>query len=207
MSGLASAEARMRGQFFGLLSTVFRRPLDVRQLQMLRTEEMLAAMQAAGIRPGEGFATGDAEAVRDALAIDFTQLFHGPADHVSPYESIFFGHEGELMQGAALKVRDFMAEVGFEVVAEGGELPDHISVELAFLAELAAREADALDRKDKADAERARDIHRRFLATHLGCWAADFGKSVAARSQTGFYRTMAEALARFVADERGAEAA
>jgi TorA maturation chaperone TorD len=203
----AAAIAAARAHVYDLLATVFRRPLDARRLEHLRAPKMLAAMSAAEIDPGQDFIDGDGEAVLDRLAIDYTQLFHGPVERISPYECIQLGNGDELMGAAAEEVRSFMAEVGFAVPPESGELPDHISVELAFMAELARREAEALDSDDGTTAERAASLQHRFLTAHLGRWAERFARKVWDRAATPFYAAMAELLSGYIADERGAQAA
>ena len=111
------------------------------------------------------------------------------------------------MGAAAEEVRRFMAEAGFAVPPETGELPDHISVELTFMAELARREAKALEADDHKTAEFAASLQRRFLTTHLGRWAERFARKVWDRATTPFYAAMAELLSGHIADELGAQAA
>jgi len=203
----AVAIATARGHVYDLLATVFRRPLDVRHLERLRAPEMLSAISATGVDPGDDFINGDSAVLQDQLAIDYTQLFHDPVERIAPYESIQLGDGDELMGAAAAETRRFMAEVGFTVPSENGELPDHISVELAFMGELARREADALEAKDHKTADHAASLQRQFLAAHLGRWAERFARKVWRRSTTPFYAAMAELLSAFIADERDAEAA
>jgi TorA maturation chaperone TorD len=198
---------RNRAALYGLLSEIFRRPLRSDQLARLRSPEMLAAMSAAGIAPGEEFINSDTDVLLDQLAIDFTQLFHGPEERISPYECIHRGDGSELMGAEAAEVCQFMAEVGFSVSPESGELPDHISVELAFMGELAGREASAIEAGDLETSEFAASVQRRFLDAHLGRWAVRFARKVKDRAQTPFYAAMADLLASFCADERDAEAA
>lgn len=205
MSG-AAAIAAARGQVYELLATVFRRPLDARRLERLRAPEMLSAISATGVDPGEDFINGDGEALQDRLAIDYTQLFNDPVERIAPYECIQRGDGDDLMGAAADEVRRFMAKVGFAVPPESGELPDHISVELAFMGELARREAEALDAKDHQTAEFAASLQRQFLAAHLGRWAEPFARKVSGRAATPFYAAVAGLLGSFIADERGAEA-
>jgi TorA maturation chaperone TorD len=207
MNGGAAITAAARGQLYDLLATVFRRPLDARRLELLRAPEMLTAMSAAEIDPGQDFIDGDSVAVLDRLAIDYTQLFHGPVERISPYECIQLGDSEDLMGPAAEEVRRFMAEVGFAVPPETGELPDHISVELTFMAELARREAKALEAGDHKTAEFAASLQRRFLTAHLGRWAERFARKVWDRATTPFYAAMAELLSGHIADERDAQAA
>ena len=207
MNGGAAKTAAARAHVYDLLATVFRRPLNACHLERFRAPEMLAAMSSAGIDPGEDFLHGDSEVLLDRLAIDYTQLFHGPGEHIAPYECIQLGDSDELMGTAADEVRRFMAEVGFIVPPENGEIPDHISVELAFMAELARREAEALEAGDHKTAEFAASLERRFLVAHPGRWAERFARRVWDRATTPFYGAMAELLTGFIADERAAEAA
>ena len=71
-------------------------------------------------------------------------------------------------------VRHFMGDVGFAVAEGAGEMADHISVELAFLAELTRREAEARAAGDAELANEAADIARRFVAAHPDAWAGAF---------------------------------
>jgi TorA maturation chaperone TorD len=98
-------------------------------------------------------------------------------------------------------VRDFLAQAGYVVLPESGELPDHISVELAFMSELAQREAEAARAGDRKTAECAASLQRRFMDEHLGRWAGCFAGEVRGAASTSFYRSMAALLAGFIANE------
>ena len=204
MNGGAAMITAARGHVYDLLVIVFRRPLDARHLERLRAPEMLAAMSAAGIDPGDDFISGDSEVLLNQLAIDYTQLFNDPVERIAPYECIQRGDGDDLMGAAANEVRRFMAEVGFSVSPEGGGMPDHISVELAFMGELIRREADALGAGDQQTADFAASVQRRFMAAHLGQWAERFARKVWRRATTPFYAAMAELLGGFIAEERSA---
>jgi TorA maturation chaperone TorD len=201
MSRIGQASVVERSHVYALLASVFRAPLDGAQLQRLRMPEMLAALAAADVDVGEDFATGDAKAVLDSLAIDYTQLFHGPIARIAPYEGMQTEKDAQLMGAAAHAVRAFLAEAGFEVLREGGEFPDHVSVELAFMSELAQRAGDAAEVGDAIVMEKAVSLQRRFLAEHLGRWAGRFAGDVSGTATTPFYRGMADLLAAFIADE------
>ncbi len=207
MTDGAAMISTARGQVYDLLVTVFRRPLDADRLERLRAPEMLAAMEAASVDPGDDFVKGNGETVLDELAIDYTHLFNDPVERIAPYECIQCGDGDDLMGAASDQARRFMAEVGFSVPPEGGELPDHISVELAFMGELARREAEALEARDQETADFAASVQRRFLAAHLGRWAERFAQKVWDRATTPFYSGMAELLGGFIAEERSAEVA
>ena len=182
---------------YGLLAEVFRRPLDRGQILRFREPSMRTALKEAGVDVGPDFASEDVGAVQHRLAVDYTQLFHAPAnpaERVSPYEGLFTGVDDSLSESRTDAVRHFMGDVGFEVAEGAGEMADHISVELAFLAELTRREAEARTAGDIELANVAADVARRFLAAHPARWAGDFAGKVEARAQTPFYAAMARLL-------------
>ncbi|MDR3530364.1 MAG: molecular chaperone TorD family protein [Rhodopila sp.] len=144
----------------------------------------------------------DPSILLDRLAIDYTGLFYAPADRISPYEGLQTGESDRLMGATAHSVCDFLAQAGFVVLPDGGELPDHISVELTFMSELAHREAEAVEAGDSTIAAHAAALQRRFLAEHLGRWAGRFAGQVRDAATTPFYRSMATLLAGFIADEQ-----
>lgn len=202
MSEANKTGAAERGNVYALLATVFRRPLDAAQLDRLRSPALLDAMRSEGINPGEEFVSGDPKTILDCLAIDYTQLFHTSADRMLPYEGFQTGKNHQLMGPMSHSVREFLAEAGYIVAPDSGEFPDHISVELAFMSELAHREAEATRQDDGRTAERAALFQRRFLNEHLGRWAVAFANKVENAATTPFYRGMAALLAGFIADEQ-----
>ncbi len=201
MSETTKAEAAERGNLYSLLATVFRRPLDAAQLDRLRSPELLEAMRDADLSPGDEFMAGDTHTVLERLAVDYTQLFHIGADRVLPYEGIQVGQSDRLVGPSAGSVRNFLSEAGYQMAPESGELPDHISVELALMADLAHREAEARAQGDRETGERAALLQRRFLDEHLGRWGINFADQVRDAATTRFYRSMGMLLAQFVSEE------
>ena len=201
MSVAVSKLAAERGYLYGMLSAVFRRPLDDKGLAALRSPEMLAALKSAGIDLGDDFASGNSAELLDLLAQEYTQLFHGPGNHIALYEGILCDGDAELQGKTCDAVRAFMGEIGFQVVPESGELGDHLSVELAFLAELCSREAAALETGDNDTAEFAACMQRQFHAAHLGRWADSFADKVKIRAELPFYVAMANLLEEFVSED------
>jgi TorA maturation chaperone TorD len=194
--GAGSTLGELAG-LYGLLAEVFRRPLDRGQILRFREPSMAMALKEAGVDVGPDFATEDAGGLQHRLAVDYTQLFHAPAnpaDRVSLYEGLFTGVDVSLSESRTDAARHFMGDVGFEVAQGAGEMADHISVELAFLAELTRREAEAGATADMALADTASEIARRFVAAHLERWAGAFARQVATRAETPFYASMARLL-------------
>jgi len=198
-----AAEALERGHVYGMLSTVFRRPLDAGGLERIRAPEMLAALAAAGVDPGRDFATRDSAELLDALAVEFTHVFHTPG-HVSPYECIIADGGDELRGEASSKVRHFMGDIGYQVAPDSGEMADHISVELAFMADLCVRQAEAAANGDHETAKFIDCMQGKFLGQHLERWTTKLSVAIKARATLPFYAEMASFLADFVDSERTA---
>jgi TorA maturation chaperone TorD len=162
---------------YELLATIFRAPLTADSLRRLRSEEFVDALEAAGMSLDDEFRLGDEEALLDTLAVDFTQLFHGPREHRVANESVQTGDgEGTLDGDANLAVQAFYRSAGLSYDKTEAELSDHISVELAAMAALARAEAEALE----------------------GRWGIDLGNWVALRARTPFNREAGNLLAEFL---------
>jgi TorA maturation chaperone TorD len=100
------------------------------------------------------------------------------------------------------RLRDLMASAGFAVNEDTGELADHISVELSFMAELARQEAGAWQAGEADEAGRIAGVQRRLMHDHLGRWAESFAGQARCKAATGFYRAMADLLDDFINAER-----
>jgi len=129
------------------------------------------------------FREPEAEAPRDRT-LAYTRLCLGPGRPIAyPYESAQV--EGRLMGAAAAHATACYAEAGLQISTAARELPDHVSVELAFMAHLAAQEER---HPDQADAWRERQ--RRFLCEHLARWLPQFCEKV---EQSGIHPLYCEA--------------
>lgn len=133
---------------------------------------------------------GESERLVD-LKREYARLFLGPPKALlRPYESCYFGRD-QLMTEQSAAVRQFYAACGLTVdTAQYRETPDHISVELAFLAMLCDVECAEVA---VADADRA-DVERQFLDQHLGRWGRWFAEAVQHHTSEPLYLAAAELL-------------
>jgi TorA maturation chaperone TorD len=125
----SAAIAEERSDLYRFLSIVLRAPLSAPMLRKIRSKAFMAALSAAGVTLDSEFAGAAEASLLDALAVDFTFLFHGPGGHIAPYESVQTGRDGGELNGrAATAVRHAIETSGFYVDPEARQLPDHISV-------------------------------------------------------------------------------
>ena len=137
----------------------------------------------------------DSDSMIEDLRWDYTRLFIGPFKlPCPPWESVYRSQARLLMQDAADDVRRVYAAVGLSVEATG-MMPDHVGVELHFLALL----SETADSNDDPHSEIAR-LKQAFLNDHLLQWIPQFAADMEAAAETDFYRALArvtvEALTR-----------
>lgn len=132
------------------------------------------------------------------LEREFTRLFLGPGRPVAhPYESVY--REGRTMGDTTLDVQRRMAGEGLTPAAR--TLPDHVSIELAFMASLAAREAQARDDGDWDKAQHYLAGQESFLQDHLVLWLPQFCHRILAGRPLDHYANLARDTEAFVAGD------
>jgi ferredoxin len=115
---------------------------------------------------------------------------------VALYESLH--RQGSLMGQITRDVERHYRALG--LASAGGELPDHASVELAFLGHLSIAEIQARAAKDGRLVSRLRAEQRYFLHTHAGAWVPDVGDALAVVEDL-FYAAVGHVLRGFLSEE------
>ncbi len=130
------------------------------------------------------------------------RLFGHTAKGACPMYELEYG-QGEIFQRSAdlSDLKGFYEAFGLELNGEGHERADHITVQLEFLAVMAAKEAFAREKNNVEAAEILAEAHRNFLEAHLGLWVPSFARRVAEASPESFYAVLAEFARTFIAAE------
>ncbi len=192
--------ARQRSGLYRLLAAVFREELTAESLHGMLQPEFLHSLAQVGVDI-EGLSSLSAdEALLSELSLEFTRLFLGPGPHVSPYESVHLGGEGGSLWGPETQaVKRFIQHSGFCYDERYHGLPDHIGVELEFMAGLTGMEADAWDLDDSEAAFTCLRREKTFLSRHLGRWAGRFANKVGELATMPLYPQMAALTRDYVA--------
>lgn len=139
------------------------------------------------------------------LQLDYDRLFIVPGPSLTfPYESCYThrnvdGTFGRLWQEPAQDMQRILKEWDIQF-AEGWDLiPDHISVELFFLAELCQRRAKV----QGLDQETLLEWQVNFFEEHVKPWVFELIEHIEKKAETGFYRSGAILLRDFLAEEEG----
>lgn len=211
LSELAAA----RAQVYGLLSVGFARPdtaLAAALWQGTFASRCQRALQAAlAVIPGEAMQAlarpGElptCDAMAQTLQLEYARLFIGPhALPAPPYESVYREPLWGVMGETTLAVRQAYEAIGFGLDPEARELPDHVAVELEFLAHLSDEQAAAWSVADEARAMRWLCHEHAFLEAHLGQWLPAFAERVVVAAAVPFYSGLARIASGFVAQVRG----
>jgi TorA maturation chaperone TorD len=85
---------------------------------------------------------------------------------------------------------------------ELADFPDHIGVELEFMAQLCRKVADALQTGDKQMATEKREKQKHFFQEHLLNWPEALAKEMRTKAGTIFYRCLADLLSNFLDMEK-----
>jgi TorA maturation chaperone TorD len=197
--------AKIRSEFYGLLTTVFREEPTEALIMELRGPRLSGAFSGMGVELGEKFYNDPESEVTEALVMEFTRLFIGPGRHISAHESIFTeedGGGGGLWGRKTVEVKKFIESTGLDYEPQFNGIPDHVSVELEFMQKLTEWEADKWGQEDRKSAEYCLSVQRMFLEQHLLCWLSKFCDAILEQAELPFYRAMAELTKNYMEIER-----
>lgn len=136
----------------------------------------------------------------EELAAEHAGLFVLPSG-VIPHEAFYLDTEQRLGGRVTITVEQFYRRAGIPVLDRCIEMPDHLGLELEFMAALCRLEAAVEDAGDPAALERCLHVQRAFLEEHLSRWAAACCENVVRHARYGLYK----AVARFTTEFLGSE--
>ena len=202
-----AARRRLTGSpaepLFAALGTALARPPEPAFLSALLAPEFLdGAAEFWGTGADRHFracaARGTPEALAGELGPEFTRLFLVPGPHgLTPYESVFRAPrtgEARLWGPATREVQQWYRLAALDIAPEFRDLPDHLALELAFVAALCRLEEDFARPRQPANVRRAREIRRDFLRTHLLDWVPAWAGALREKSVHPYFLALAAAL-------------
>ncbi|OLN33153.1 TorD/DmsD family molecular chaperone [Desulfosporosinus metallidurans] len=177
------------------LNPSFREKLQMGLPDVSGKDQLLKALKRAETDPG----------YFEELQLDYDALLNVPGSKLTfPYESCYThrnidGTYGRLWQEPAQDMHRILKE--WEIVfAEGWDLiPDHIALELFFMAELCRRTSLAQEVEDK---KRLQEWQVEFFQAHLNSWIFEFVNVLEMKADTDFYQGMAHLLRAFLEEEK-----
>jgi len=206
------ALAPARQKMYAFLSAAFSQAPSTEGLEAILDDAFLgsatALFSSETLAPLRQYVTASADAseLQQQAQHEFISLFKVPgAQYVPPYESVFRDTrevagrktKGLLMGQSAVDVRKWYHLAALEISDEYKDLPDHICLELNYLAHLCGKEQEFTSRNKTAKLKRAREMQRDFLAAHVVSWIGDLRDKIHEKSQHAYYRAIADMAVEF----------
>lgn len=127
------------------------------------------------------------------LEKEYTRMcFSSKPRQVYLFESVY--NEGKLLQESTFQIARLYYEAGLHVEDDFRLPPDHIAVELEFMAYLCFNEGKSIRAANKDREHYARRLQRTVLDAHLGSFACALGDKLGTHAKTGFYQLIARIL-------------
>jgi TorA maturation chaperone TorD len=200
------ALASSRSNVYGLLATVYRAEVKADILRQVKDPQLLGVLSDLGLQLTSEFFRRPEEELLDELAVEFTRLFLGPGQHISPHESVHrqrgAGQSGLLWGESTAEVKKFIESTGLSYHPAYKGLPDHISVELEFMQQLTLREEQAWRDEDENAGLHCLKTEKKFIEEHLVPWVPAFCDKVIKEAELSFYREMAALTKSFMEFEK-----
>ena len=131
------------------------------------------------------------------LEKEYTWLFFASKPRaVYLFESVYT--EGKLLRDSTFNVARMYYDAGLNVVETMKLPPDHMAVELEFLAYLLFNEAKSFSEKQQDKLELAIRMRKGLLEKHLGSFSKSFSERLKEKARLPFYRAMAHILEKFI---------
>jgi len=207
-----------RAEVYRFLGTLLTESLSIKSLNRILNGETISHLKA--LFPDQEvhqvleelvdeFSQGNLTA-KDIM-LDFEALLRVPGSaYIYPYVSSYLNRKkrGDRMQWGSLNgpparaVRGLYQNEKLAVRSELADFPDHIGVELEFMAQLCHKVADALQISDQKTATEKREKQKHFFQEHLLTWPKALAKEMHTKAETIFYRCLADLLSNFLDMEK-----
>jgi TorA maturation chaperone TorD len=129
-----------------------------------------------------------------------------PTRECPPYETEYHSTGEPFFRAQQLAdVAGFYRAFGLETSRTSPERPDHLALELEFLAFLLLKKRLALESPVREGAEQAAlcdEVFQTFFREHVSWWAPSFTVGLRRKAGGGFYAAAAQVLAAFLPAER-----
>ncbi|HEY4699055.1 MAG TPA: molecular chaperone TorD family protein [Nitrososphaerales archaeon] len=143
----------------------------------------------------------------EKLSIRYDELLNVPipGKYVPPYESCFqdalymqsISGYGELWGKATNLVNEFYLRNGFESTVEGVP-PDHIGLELLFMANICKLESQAYSNNTQKTTDKLQKEQLTFLTEHIINWLPFFAEKIVKSDKNGFYSNIVKLSKTFI---------
>ena len=185
-------------KIYELFANVFSIEPDVEFLRLL--EENVDTFKSYGLDPLSDIRHLSLEQQAETLSVEYARLFLAPGRLASPYESLQLG-ESKLWGKSTVEVNKIYKKFGFVLDVKFKDTPDHLSVELSFLAQLTQLEGKYLTRELTEEYKGVLEVKKFFLKDHILKWFSRFKDEVNQNAELSYYREIVNFLGLILDDE------
>lgn len=200
--GAAVLEPRYRG--WELLEDSATRTLACAAAELLRSERVVGPLGPGELPPELCTLEPLCQAVEDghaALQEEYTRIFGlVPTKECPPYETEYYPTGDPFFRVQQMAdVAGFYRAFGLETSSVLHERPDHLALELEFMAILLMRRRLAATEEEATTCAKA---EHDFFVDHLAWWVPAFASGLRHIGGSGFYAALGQALGAFMPLER-----
>ncbi len=188
-----------RSGVYHLLASAYLKEATTEFLAILKSEAVADALQELGIDLGRALPDTPQHILLNDLAEEYAALFIVPGG-IPPYESVRL--HGMLNQKPSWEVEEFYRSCGLVIKDECRILPDHLGMELEFMAYLAEKEGGARRRGDEKESSKWSGFQEEFFRGHLDPWAFDFLRDLQRLAFHPFYKGAGSLIVHFLETEK-----
>lgn len=117
------------------------------------------------------------------------------------FESVY--NEGKLFDESTFRIARLYYDAGLKVEENFRLPPDHIAIELEFMAFLAFKEMDGIQSGDSKIEDYAVELQKTTLNEHLHHFALSVAGRLGKNAKTTFYRSVANVMTAFFSNSSG----
>jgi TorA maturation chaperone TorD len=185
------------GLAYRFLGSVFSAPPEQALVRQIVDDDLFAEWplpsEEADVRIGlallRDHCRSDGAALLAPLAGDYGRLFEIPGDaFVRPWESVYRSKDHLLFERETEEVGRWYRRFGMEAPSADTEPPDHLGLELRFVAHLCGLAVAAQERSESGAFREVTGGLQGFLEDHLARWAGECLAGVIANARTDYYR-------------------
>lgn len=191
--------AENRASIYGLFANIFGKEPTAEFLKLLK-QEGKNLVESYKIDPVSDIMQFSSQKQVELLAVEYARLFVVPGAPAAARESLQRG-EGRLWGDSTVEVNRIYKKFGFELDDSFKDTPDHLSAELAFLAQLSKLENEYASGKEQEAKKGVLEVKKHFLKDHLLKWFFSFKDNVTENAKLCYYKEFLVFLDTFLNEE------
>ncbi len=157
-------------------------------LGLLRSPDVEPSLKTAYAKPDQ-----NKKKLLLDLEKDYTWMcFASKPRQVYLFESVY--REGKLIQESTFQIARLYHEAGLKLSEDFKLPPDHVAVELEFMAYLCFNEINGIKNNDQKIESYARELQKKVLEEHLRKFGLFLAERLEQHAKTTFYKTTARAM-------------